>query len=104
MQKNINRPKFQRVQINRILENESRVRSAEIKDKLNQIRENEGNYPETERRLAQWILETRKGGVPVETCMVADEGKDILHKFYLLSFPAPSEFSDYRGKCVFKGK
>ena len=68
----MNSPKFQRVQLNRILENESRVRSAEIKDKLNQIRENEGNYPETERRLAQWILDTRKGGVPVETCMVAD--------------------------------
>ena len=27
--------------------------------------------------------------------MVADEGKDILHKLYPLSFSAPSEFSDY---------
>ena len=45
--------------------------------------------------LSLWIRETRKGGVTVETWMVADEGKDILNKLYPLSFPAPSEFSDY---------
>ena len=27
--------------------------------------------------------------------MVADEGENIIHKIYPLSFPAPSEFSDY---------
>ena len=48
-----------------------------------------------EQRLAQWIRETRKGVVPVDTWMVAYEGKDILRKIYPLSFPAPSEFSDY---------
>ena len=52
-------------------------------------------YPEIEKRLAWWIRETRKGGLLVETWMVADEGKDILHKLYPLSFPAPSEFSNY---------
>ena len=48
-----------------------------------------------EKCLAQWIIETRKVGVPVETCMVANEGKYIIHKLYPLSFPAPSEFSEY---------
>ena len=49
----MNRPKFQRVQLNRIIENESRIRSATRKEKLKQIREKEGKYPETEKRFAQ---------------------------------------------------
>ena len=31
----------------------------------------------------------------METWMVDDEGKDILHNIYPLSFPSPSEFSGY---------
>ena len=31
----------------------------------------------------------------MDTWEVADEGKDFLHKIYPLSFPDPSEFSDY---------
>ena len=53
-----------------------------------------------EKCLSQWIKETRKVGVPVETWMVSDEGKDILHKLYPLSFPDPSEFSDYPFKFI----
>ena len=51
----MNHPKFQRVQLDIILENESRIRSAERKYKLKQIREKEGKYPEMEKRLARWI-------------------------------------------------
>ena len=45
--------------------------------------------------LAQWIRDSRKGSIPVENWMIDDEGKDILHNIYPLSFTAPSEFSDY---------
>ena len=47
-----------------------------------------------ERLLAQWMRETRKGGVPVETLMVVYEVKCILHKLCPLSFPDTSESSD----------
>ena len=67
----------------------------ERKDKLKKIIEKEGKHPETEKRLDKWIRETRKGGVPVETCMVDDEGKYNIHKLYSISFPATSEFGDY---------
>ena len=43
---------------------------------------------------------TRKGGVPVDILMVSEEGKDILHKLYPLSFTDPSEFSDYPFKFI----
>ena len=49
----MNGPKFQHEQLNRIIEKESQIQSAEIKDKLKKIREKEGNYPEMEKRLAQ---------------------------------------------------
>ena len=91
----MNRKSFQQVKLNIIIENESRIWIAERKYKLKQIRENEGKYPEMEKRLAQWLRNTRKWGVPVETWIVADEGKDILHKLYPLLFPATSELSDY---------
>ena len=48
-----------------------------------------------ETRLAWWIIETRKGVILVETWMVDDEGKDILHQLYPLSLPDTSEFIDY---------
>ena len=48
-----------------------------------------------EKKLSWWIRDTRKVGVPLETWVVSNEGKDILHKLYPLSFPAPIEFSDY---------
>ena len=48
-----------------------------------------------EKHLDQWIRETRKGGVPVETWIVSNKGKYILHNIYPLSFTDPIEFSDY---------
>ena len=53
-----------------------------------------------EKILFHWIRDNIKGGVPVETWMVADEGKDILHNLHPLSFPDPSEFSDYPFKFI----
>ena len=48
-----------------------------------------------EKRLSQWIRETTEGCVPVQTWVVADEGKSILNNIYPLSFPDSGEFSDY---------
>ena len=48
-----------------------------------------------EKLLSQWIRETKKGGVLVETWVISDEDKDIMHKLYSLQFPGPSEFSNY---------
>ena len=53
-----------------------------------------------DKLLSQWIRETIKVGVPVETWMVSDEEKDILHKLYPLSFPDPSELSDNPFKFI----
>ena len=53
-----------------------------------------------EKCLAQWIIETRKVGVHMEIWMVDDEDRDILHKLYTLSFPDPSELSDYPFKLI----
>ena len=94
----MNRPKFQQVKLNRIIKNESRIQSIEIKDKLNQIREKEGKYPDMEKNLAQWIRGTIKGSVPVDTLVVVDQGKYIMHNLYPLSFPSPGEFSYYSFK------
>ena len=55
VQKNMNRPNFQQVQLNIIIENESQIPSAERKDKLKKIREKKGKYHEMDKRLDQWI-------------------------------------------------
>ena len=60
VQKNMNCPNFQRLQLNRIPENESRIQNADRKDKLKKLREKEGEYPNMDKSLFQWIRDTRK--------------------------------------------
>ena len=43
--------------------------------------EKEAKYPDMEKRLAKWTIETRKGGVPVETWMVANEGNILCTSY-----------------------
>lgn len=93
VQKNMNRPKFQRIQLNRILDSESKIRAALKKDRSKLVREKEGRYPDMEKRLAEWIRETRKGGVPVETWMLVEEGKILLHQMYPTTYPPPDAFN-----------
>ena len=63
----MNFPQFQRVQLNIFLENESQIRNAERKYKVKKIRQKEGKYPEIEKCSSQWIRETIRGGVSMET-------------------------------------
>ena len=53
VQKNKNRPNFQHVQLNIIIENKFRIQSAERKDKLKKIGEKELKYPGMEKILSQ---------------------------------------------------
>lgn len=94
VQKNMNRPKFQRLQLNRLLASESQIRSSLKRDRSKVVREKEGRYPDMEKRLAEWIRDTRKGGVPVETWMIVEEGKVLLHRLYPKTYPCPDDFAD----------
>jgi hypothetical protein len=78
------RPKFARTSLQLMLDNEARIREATgTRTKRRSItRPANAVYPQMDSDLANWVRETRRLGIPVETYMLADEGRQILTRLY----------------------
>ena len=69
-------------------------KAAGTKKKRKTVRSRFGEFPTVDKKLAEWVRETRNLGIPVETFMLEIEGTRIMKELY------PDQFhSD--GKCKF---
>ena len=69
-------------------------KAAGTKKKRKTVRSRFGEFPLVDKKLADWVRETRSLGIPVETFMLELEGTRIMKELY------PEQF-DNDGNCNF---